>query len=129
MILSVDPQNQDQLVLAVRNGLAFKEFTALRDALELSTDELTTLLGIPRRTLSKRQAEGVFKPSESNSISRVARLFRQAVDYFGNEGDALFWLKTPVPALNATPISLLDTDPGAEAVSVLLRQLAWGIYP
>lgn len=119
-----------QLIAAVREGLPFESFTALREALELSTDELAHLLGIPRRTLTKRQKEGVFNRSESNAISRVARIYREAVGFFESEASALRWLKTPLPALDGrSPLSLLDTDPGAEAVSVLLRQLAWGIYP
>lgn len=119
-----------QLITAVREGLPFESFTALREALELSTDELAHLLGIPRRTLTKRQKEGAFSRSESNAISRVARIYREAVGFFEAEARALRWLKTPLPALDGrSPLSLLDTDPGAEAVSVLLKQLAWGIYP
>lgn len=128
MMLTLDRANRGELATAVRHGLPFEEFLALRDTLELTTDDLTSLLGIPRRTLSKRQTEGSFKPNESNSLSRVARLYREAVAYFGEPDDALRWLKTPSPALGATPLSLLDTDPGAESVSVLLRQLAWGIH-
>ena len=119
-----------QLINAVRAGLPFDRFTALRDALELTTDDLTQLLGIPRRTLTKRQKDGGFTVSESNAVSRVARIHQEAIIFFDSEDDALTWLKTSLPALQErTPLSLLDTDPGAEAVSVLLRQLAWGIYP
>ncbi len=117
-----------ELIAAVREGLAFESFVALRGALELSTDELAQLLGIPRRTLTKRQSEGVFKVSESNAISRVARVYKEALSFFGDYPDTLQWLKTPLPALAGTPLSLLDTDPGADAVSTLLKQLAWGIY-
>ena len=116
-------------IRAVREGLPYSSFTALKDALELSTDALAQLLGIPRRTLTKRQRDGVFSSSESNALSRVARVYREAVIFFGDETDARIWLKTSLPTLGTTPLSLLDTDPGAEAVSVLLRQLAWGIYP
>ncbi len=122
-------QINEQQVRAVRAGLSHSSFTALKGALELSTDELAQLLGIPRRTLTKRQRDGSFSPSESNAISRVARVYRKAVTFFGDEAEARTWLKTYLPALESTPLSLLDTDPGAEAVSVLLRQLAWGIYP
>lgn len=117
------------LITAVREGLAFESFVELRDALELSTNELTQLLGIPRRTLSKRQTDGVFKLTESNALSRIARVYKKALNLFDSEVDALRWLKTPSPALGATPLDLLDTDPGADAVSTLLTQLAWGVYP
>ena len=120
----------EQLINAVRNGLPFESFTVLRDALELTTNDLSQLLGIPRRTLTKRQKEGGFTVSESNAVSRVARIYQETVTFFDDEDHALTWLKTSLPALqDRTPLSLLDTDPGADAVSVLLRQLAWGIYP
>ncbi len=122
-------QINERQIRAVREGLPFGSFTNLRDALQLSTDELAQLLGIPRRTLTKRQRDGLFSSSESNTISRVARVYREATVFFNDETEARTWLKTFSPALEATPLSLLDTDPGAEAVSVLLRQLAWGIYP
>ena len=115
-------------IQAVREGLPYSSFVELRNALELNTDEFAQLLGISRRTLIKRQQAGNFSPSESNALSRVARVHREATAYFGDEADARTWLKTVLPALAATPLSLLDTDPGAETVSVLLRQLAWGIY-
>lgn len=129
--MSIQPfvQTSDQQIKAVREGLPYSSFVALKEALELSTDEFAQLLGVPRRTLTKRQQAGSFSPSESNALSRVARVYREATAFFGDETDARTWLKTSLPALAATPLSLLDTDPGAEAVSVLLRQLAWGIYP
>lgn len=122
-------QTSEKQIRTVREGLPYKTFDALRAALELPTEELAQLLGIPRRTLTKRRQDGRFNLSESNAISRVARIYQEATLFFGDEADALTWLKTSLPALSATPLSLLDTDPGAEAVSVLLRQLAWGIYP
>jgi len=122
-------KNDQQRIDAVRKGLEFESFLNLRDALDISTDDLAGLLGIPRRTLSKRQKEGAFKLSESNSLSRISRVYQETVSFFGNKEDSLQWLKTPLPALGSTPLNLLDTDPGADAVSVLLRQLAWGIYP
>ena len=122
-------QASDEQIRAVREGLPFGSFVMLKEALELPTDDLARLLGVPRRTLTKRQHDGLFNPSESNALSRVARVHREAVTFFGDEAEARTWLKTPLPALGGSPLSLLDTDPGAEAVSVLLRQLAWGLYP
>ena len=112
----------------MREGLPYSSFVALKEALKLSTDELAQLLSIPKRTLTKRQQAGNFSLGESNALSRVVRVYREAAAFFDDEADARTWLKTALPALGTTPLSLLDTDPGAEAVSVLLRQLAWGIY-
>ena len=118
-----------QQIQAIREGLPYSSFTELRDALELNTDEFAQLLGVTRRTLTKRHQVGSFSLSESNALSRVVRIYREATAFFGDEANARTWLKTSLPALAATPLSLLDTDPGAEAVSILLRQLAWGTHP
>jgi putative toxin-antitoxin system antitoxin component (TIGR02293 family) len=84
-----------ELITAVREGLPFGSFTTLRDTLELSTDELAELLGIPRRTLTKRRKDGIFSRSESNAISRVARIYREAASFFETEGCASLTQNAP----------------------------------
>ena len=122
--------DSSELVDAVRSGLPYASFVELRDALGLSTEEFVEILGIPRRTLSKRKSEGTFTPAESNAISRVARVYRSALAFFDEGARTSRWLRTPLPALDgASPLQMLDTDPGADLVLDLLRQLAWGIYP
>jgi putative toxin-antitoxin system antitoxin component (TIGR02293 family) len=122
--------SRNELIEAVREGLPFTAFEELRGALELSNEELAVLLNIPRRTVTKRKSDGAFTPTESNAISRVARVFREAGIVFEEPARGRRWLKTPLPALGGSaPLELLDTDPGAQAVSELIRQLAWGIYP
>lgn len=114
---------------SVREGLSYEAFEALRDKLELTSEDLARILGIPRRTVAKRAKDGRFRPSESNALARVDRIYTEAEGFFEQPDRTLSWLKTPLPALGAAPLELLDTDPGAAAVSELLTQLAWGIYP
>lgn len=122
--------NRNELIEAVRDGLPFAAFEELRKALELSNEKLAGLLNIPRRTVTKRKSQGTFTPTESNAISRVARVYREAAMFLEDPVRARRWLKSSLPALRgAAPLELLDTDPGAQVVSELIRQLAWGIYP
>ena len=79
------------------------------------------------RYLSEERQQSL--TNENNVPNRTARIYREAVTFFGSEDDALTWLRTSLPALqNRTPLNLLETDAGAEKVSVLLQQLTWGIY-
>lgn len=123
-------RSSSELIEAVREGLSFDAFEDLREALELSYDELAALLEIPRRTLTKRKSDGVFTSNESNAISRVARVYREALTFFEEPTRTRRWMKTPLPTLHGSPpLDLLDTDPGAQVVSELIQQLFWGIYP
>src|SRR5262249_115456 len=53
-------------------------------------------------------------PAASERVVRVADITRIAEDTFGGRTPATTWLKTSNLALeNATPLSMLDTEPGA----------------
>ena len=53
----------------------------------------------------------------------------RAIEVIGNEAKALRWLGTPVRALNyATPISMLDTSTGKDAVLAVLDNLEHGVF-
>jgi transcriptional regulator with XRE-family HTH domain len=55
--------------LGPQTAVRFESFVRLREALNVTTDQLAALLGIPRRTLSKRKQDGTFNLSESNALS------------------------------------------------------------
>jgi putative toxin-antitoxin system antitoxin component (TIGR02293 family) len=63
-------------------------------------------------------------------LLRVARVLSRTFDLFEDRAAALVWLKTPEVALDdVTPLSLLDTEVGAQEVLRLLGQLAHGVLP
>jgi len=118
------------LIEAVRGGLPFETFAAVRDALGLSGKELAQLIGIAERTLQTRKHTGRFTPAESDRLLRVARAYARTVEFFGSPEAASAWLKKPAPALHEqTPLSLLDTEVGAQQVITLLNQLEYGVLP
>jgi putative toxin-antitoxin system antitoxin component (TIGR02293 family) len=56
----------------------------------------------------------------------VSRTF----NLFEDQAAAILWLKTPEIAFDdVTPLSLLDTEVGAQEVLRLLGQLAHGVFP
>jgi putative toxin-antitoxin system antitoxin component (TIGR02293 family) len=58
-----------------------------------------------------------------------ADIIRRAVEVIGNREYALRWLGTPVRALHyATPISILGSKEGQEAVLTVLGRLEHGIF-
>lgn len=84
---------------------------------------------MPRRTFRRREDAGQrLDPVESDRLLRLVRLVAFAEDTFGGSEKALLWLSRPTRALQGqTPISLSDTDHGAQVVETLLGRIAHGI--
>ena len=98
-------------------------------AVHLSQAELGNTLGIPERTLARRKKEGVLSTEESAKLLRLARTLRRASEVFEDVAAALDWLKSPNRALGGvTPLSLLDTELGAENVLDVLGRIEHGVY-
>lgn len=115
---------------AVRNvlnsGLDRDAFDRLRRVMDASTEDLSRVVGVPRRTLSRR---GKFKTDESDRILRVASVFQRALEVCGNLKAARRWFATPKNALgNKTPLEFCDTGPGATEVERLLGRIEHGIF-
>ncbi len=113
----------------VRQGLSAAAIDAMAKTLRLTQSELATALCIPERTLARRKKEGRLTSEESAKLVRLARVVGRAVETFEDLDTALDWLKAPNAALSGTtPLSLLDTDIGAESVTDTLGRIAHGVF-
>ncbi|MGH8674849.1 MAG: type II RES/Xre toxin-antitoxin system antitoxin [Burkholderiales bacterium] len=113
----------------VRQGIPAAAVESLCKATKLSQAELARALGIPGRTLARRKREGVLSSEESAKMLRLARVIGRANEVFENPNAALDWLKTPNTALGAkAPLSLLDTEFGAESVLDTLGRIEHGVF-
>lgn len=66
---------------------------------------------------------------ESAKLVRLARVVERAAEVFEDFDAALDWLKSPnAAASGATPLSLLDTDIGAESVMDTLGRIEHGVF-
>ena len=60
---------------------------------------------------------------------RLARVVERAEEVFEDLDAALDWLKSPNAALaGATPLSLIDTDIGAQSVTDTLGRIEHGVF-
>lgn len=117
------------LVEHIRAGLSPKSVERLTEQLEMSEDELCAALGIPRRTLTRRKNEPRLDPKESEAVLRLARVAGRAADVLGDLAAAHRWLRKPNRALGGrTPLSLLDTELGAELVTDVLGRIEHGVF-
>ncbi len=124
-----EPRSTLDWVAAVRRGIAAGAVDALTSAVGLTQAELAAALGISPRTLVRRKKEGVLSSEESAKLLRLARVVVRAQEVFEDLAPALDWLMSPNRALaGVPPLSLLDTDIGAEAVLDTLGRIEHGVY-
>jgi putative toxin-antitoxin system antitoxin component (TIGR02293 family) len=114
----------------VRNGLPVKALMLLAERLDLRQAEIAEKIGIPLRTLTRRQTSNSrLTPAESDRTVRLAQVYATAVDTLGDGDKATSWLKTPNRALRGgRPLDQLDTDPGVREVEDVLGRIAYGVY-
>lgn len=128
-VLQVKPRTALDWVLVIRQGLSSEAVDSLAKTLRVTQSELAVALGIPERTLARRKKEGTLNSEESAKLVRLARVVGRARETFEGLDNALDWLKSPNAALSgATPLSLLDTDIGAESVMDTLGRIEHGVF-
>ena len=116
-------------VALIRHGIPASAMDYLIKPLRLTQAELAVVLGIPERTLARRKKEGMFTADESAKLVRLARIVRRAQEVFEGLEPAIDWLKSPNRTLGGQlPLSLLDTDIGAESVMDALGRIEHGVF-
>ena len=118
-----------QLIEFRQRSVQVSSVEHLGKRLGVDTATLLDLMGIPERTRARRRHEGFFKADEADRLLRIARVFAEAIRVFGSEGKAANWLKTPSPLFEDTaPLSWLDSDGGAHAVSEEIVRIDFGDF-
>jgi putative toxin-antitoxin system antitoxin component (TIGR02293 family) len=122
-------QSPASLQEPVRAGFRFSALEALQRRYQITQAQIQYLIDISERTLARRKLERSLSKAESDRLYRVARIAAGAEEVFGSAAAAERWLKEPIPALgHVTPLSLLDTDEGAQRVTDLLGRIEYGVY-
>lgn len=113
----------------VRRGLPAESVNTTLKLTRMGAHELAQALAIPQRTLARRHREGFLSVEESAKLVRFVRVVERAEQVFEDYHAALSWLKAENKSLgDVTPLSLLDTDIGADAVLEVLGRIEHGIF-
>lgn len=127
--LPARPRTPLDWVSVIRQGISSAAVDSLARTIRVTQSELAVALGIPERTLARRKKEGILNSEESAKLVRLARVVERAQEVFEGLDAALDWLKSPNAVLSgATPLSLLDTDIGAEGVMDTLGRIEHGVF-
>ncbi len=136
-LLAIDSDGNSQMELSqlIALGIPVTAVVRLKQLTGLSEQEMAETVGISRRTLSRRIQQGKLNTTkrlsavESDRLYRLALIVAKAVDVFGDEATALYWLKEPLTALQGqTPLEALKTEPGVRQVDLLLGRIEHGIF-
>ncbi len=128
-VLRVAPRSSLDWVEVIRKGIPAAAVESLIRTIGVSQSELSAALGIPERTLARRKREGMLTSEESTKLVRLARAVGRAKEVFEDLDAALNWLKSPNAALSgAVPLTLFDTDIGAESVLDTLGRIEHGVF-
>lgn len=128
-VLHTSPRVVMDWIPVVRRGLPSASVDAVVRLTRITQAQLAQALAIPERTLARRKREGALSPEESAKFVRFARVVARAEEVFEDTSAALAWLQTGNASLGGvTPLSLLDTDIGADSVIDTLGRIEHGVF-
>ena len=113
----------------IRAGLPWEAASHAKDSLSLTDGELSALLDISERTLSRlRKSGGRLTTSASDRLFRVANIFSFAKEVFESEETALEWLHDEQVGLGGrVPFDMIITEAGTREVEDLLGRIEYGV--
>lgn len=124
--IPMEPATVEAVRSVLQAGLQKSAFERLKQAAAVSTEELSRAIGVPMRTLARRDR---FKQDESERLLRAASAFQKTLEVFGDLEKARRWFSTPKRALGgAAPLEFCDTGPGAEEVEHFLGRIEHGVF-
>ncbi len=118
------------LIDRIRKGLPASAIDRFQKFTGLTTEELSQLVGIPLRSLSRRKKVGRLSPHQSDRLIRASKVFEEAVSLFDGDVEAARdWLQRPQRALGGEkPLTFAQTEIGAREVRDLIGRLEHGVF-
>jgi putative toxin-antitoxin system antitoxin component (TIGR02293 family) len=109
-------------------GVSGKTLRDLRQRLGLTIADVSRVLGAGERTvIRKEQGRAALSATEADRAYRLARIADLAIELIGDERKAIAWLRVASVYLGGeTPIAMLDTEVGTDAVIESLYAIAYG---
>lgn len=129
VLLASQPRSARDWIPLARKGLPATAIDSMVRLTRIAQTEFAKALDIPERTMARRKREGVFSSDESAKLIRFARIAERAEEVFEDQDLAFNWIKTNNSSLDGfTPLSMLDTELGAEIVLDTLGRIEHGVF-
>ena len=111
----------------IRGGVKVTLLVGAGQYYGISQRKLSKLLGVSDATITRKiKSGGKLGPMESERLARIALIEAEAEEVFASPDLAKRWMLEPNLALGEPPLSLLDTDTGADEVRKVLAGIAYG---
>lgn len=123
-VRKMDPATKIEMI---RKGVKVEHLVSAGEYYGLPKAKLSALIGISEATIARKiKAGGKLGPQESERLARIAAVEAEAADVFGSPELGKRWMLEHNLALGEAPLSLLDTDAGADEVRKVLAAIAYG---
>jgi putative toxin-antitoxin system antitoxin component (TIGR02293 family) len=111
----------------IRDGVKVALLVGAGQYYGITQTRLSKLLGVSDATITRKiKSGGKLGPMESERLARIALIEAEAEEVFASPELAKRWMLEPNLALGEAPLSLLDTDTGADEVRKVLAAIAYG---
>jgi putative toxin-antitoxin system antitoxin component (TIGR02293 family) len=118
------------LMPVIRKGLPAASLEAVSRRMDQSAIATIESLGLAKRTIARRLHDReTLTSEESERVVRLARVLAEATKVLGSVVKARSWLRRPNRALGGeSPVHMLDTDIGTNAVLEELGRIEHGVF-
>ena len=124
---SVIHSNPKIRIERIRKGIDSQFIISVSDHFKVPRESIAKIIGLPTSTMNRKlKAKSALSPSESERLERIAMIEAEAEDVFGTTEKAKSWLLKSHMTLGSAPLSMLDTDIGANEVRRVLNAIAYG---
>jgi putative toxin-antitoxin system antitoxin component (TIGR02293 family) len=127
-IVMSDPVIGMPAIDRIREGLPAEIIRSASAFFGVPQTRIQQIVQIPASTAGRlEKAKAPLDPAVTERLYRIAEVAHMAVAIFGSPEAATQWMRQPNPALGGVaPLDLMDTEPGAAAVRLVLNALATG---
>jgi putative toxin-antitoxin system antitoxin component (TIGR02293 family) len=129
-VLNSEKNNGLQLVESIEKGLSYSMFESVVKQYSFAIQDFAEMLGISKRTLTRRKVEKKLSKTESDRLVLIGRMLNKATELFENDKTkAMQWLNSSNRALgDRTPLQMAQTETGLREVENLIFRLEHGVF-
>ena len=113
---------------AIRDGFPAKVMKEASGFFGVPEGRIFSIAGVaPTSAYRLLQKGAKIDPAATERVYRMSSITHMAIDVFENRDTAIAWMAEPNRSLgDAAPLDLMDTEPGAAAVRLVLNAIATG---
>jgi len=121
--------NDLDMIKITREGLRKETLTSLAAYLDVTMDQLSSLLHTSYRNLLRKDASELLDSYKTEKVLELAAFASRGIQVIGSKSGFQQWMHSPLLALgNRKPLDFLDTTFGIQMVSKILGRLEQGVY-